>query len=313
MEMSAKWKSRPGRNGEARSAVGREPAQPEKQADVAIVPANLHALETLYFAAMLEEARLFQVVDRLATMFSQGLLPVGPGNAGNILYRYWKETHNRLTAAQRQTVYARAFGFPGGDADLMPNREFNDLWLRFISTVGMYVAEQQLPREARFVSQDEVRRSGRELAANLSLHGSGLAWFAAQELRPEIQEIIRLLSDPQIENALGGRGLWQVIERVTAGGPGGRPNISRSRTRAESGSVIIRWLANRPRLLLRPPPAAFLKDNDIRKRRTAASPAQKRSHPTDYDLVTACEQWLAVTGTQEALMDEQTDDPVRQE
>ena len=53
-------------------------------------------------------------------------------------------------------------------------------------------------------------------------------------------------------------------------------------------------------LLLRLAPVDILKDDDIRKRRTAASQDKMRRHTTDYDLVNACGQWLAVTGTQEA-------------
>src|SRR5512145_1578967 len=106
-----------------------------------IVSANLRALETVYFTAMLEEARLFEVVDRLVAMFNDGMLRVGPGRAGAMLYNRWKGYHSGLTSGQRHTVYARAFGLPGGDASVMPNREFNDLWLRFVSIAGMYSAE----------------------------------------------------------------------------------------------------------------------------------------------------------------------------
>jgi hypothetical protein len=54
-----------------------------------IVPANVRALEAIYFAAMLEEAHVFDVVDQLVAMFGRGLLPLSHGRAGATLYRYW--------------------------------------------------------------------------------------------------------------------------------------------------------------------------------------------------------------------------------
>ncbi|HTD67600.1 MAG TPA: hypothetical protein VK846_13825 [Candidatus Limnocylindria bacterium] len=293
-------------NGTIQSSINPSQAQPDGDVNAEIVPANLRALEGVYFAAMLEEARIFDVVDRLVAMFSQGLLPLGPGKAGATLYRYWKGHHNRLTAAQRHDVYARAFGLPGGEASGMFNCKFNDLWLRFVSIVGMYSAElQMLPPEERSVGPEEVLVSGRDLAINLSAHGHGLAWFAAQDFKPEIQQIIELLSDSEIQTAFQARDPWQVIQNVAAFELGARPNVQRGHTRGESGVIIIRWLANRRARLLRPR-GNILKHDDICEGRTAASQNKKATvYPTDSDLVTACEQWLGVTGTQEAEIKEQ--------
>lgn len=285
-----------------------------EETNVEIVSANLRALETVYFTAMLEEARLFEVVDRLVAMFSSGMLPLGPGRAGAMLYHRWKGDHSRLTKGQRHNVYARAFGLPGGDDGVMPNREFNDLWVRFVSIVGMYSAElQSLPPGERSVSAEEVLVSGRSLATNLSTHGHGLAWFAAKDFKPEIQQVIELLSDAELQSAYGAKDPWQVIRNVAAVELGARPNVPRAHTRAESGVIIIRWLANRRARLLRPRSANILRHEDICEGRTAASQNKKATvYPTDSDLVTACEQWLGVSGTQEAELKEQSprEDPV---
>jgi hypothetical protein len=283
------------------------PAGQSEDTSGEIISANLRALEPVYFAAMLEEARLFDVVDRLVTMFSNGSLPVGPGRAGAMLYRHWKGHHSRLTMGQRRNVYARAFGLRGGDATVMSNREFDDLWMRFVSIVGMYSAElQSLPPGERSVSAEEVLVSGRTLAINLSTHGHGLAWFAAADFKLEIQQVIELLSDAELQNAFVAKNPWQVIQNVAALELGARPNVPRGHARAQSGVIIIRWLANRRARLLRPRSANILKHEDICEGRTAASQNKKPTvYPTDADLVIACEQWLGVTGTQEAELKEQ--------
>jgi hypothetical protein len=256
---------------------------------------------------MLEEVRLFEVVDRLMTMFGRGMLPIGPGRAGAMLYRYWKGHPSRFTSQQRRNVYTRAFGLPGGGGSVIPNREFNDLWLRFVSIVGMYSAElQSLPPAQRSVGAEEVLVSGRDLAINLSAHGHGLAWFAAADFKLEIQQSIELLSDEELQDAFGAKTLWQLLRNVAAVELGARPNVPRGHTRAESGVIIIRWLANRRARLLRPSSANILRHEDICEGRTAASQNKKATvYPTDSDLVTACEQWLGVTGTQEAELGEQ--------
>jgi hypothetical protein len=288
----------------ARPAMRREAPRPGEHANELIVPANVHALQALYVTAMLEEIRLFDVVERLAVMFSQGVIPVGSGRAGAVLYRYWSARNDRLTAAQRRGVYARAFGFVGGDGEVITNGSFDDLWVRFLSTLGLYAAQvEALPRSEWSIDPEEVRRSGRDLAVNLSAHGHGIAYFAAQELKDEVQEIIDLLSEPEIQSAFGAREPWQVIQRVAVSELGVRPNISRGRTRAESGAIIIRWLASRRVRLLRPRGTKILNEDDLSMQRSAESEGKKPTiYPTDYDLVTACQQWLTVTGTEEAQL-----------
>ena len=54
-----------------------------------------------------------------------------------------------------------------------------------------------------------------------------------------------LLSDPDIRAAFGARSLWQVIDTVASGDLGGAKSGVRYRTLAESGAVILAWLANR--------------------------------------------------------------------
>ena len=292
---------------DSQSSVNADSAQQSDDTSGEVVSANLRAVETVYFTAMLEEGRLFDVVDRLVAMFSRGMLSLGPGRAGARLYEHWKGDHDYLTTEQRRNVYARAFGLPGGDADVMANRDFNDLWMSFVSIVGMYSAElQSLPPSERSVSTEEVLVSGRNLAINLSTYGHGLAWFAAQDFKVEIKPVIELFTDAELQSAFGARDPWQLIYNVAESQLGVRPNISRAHTRATSGVIIIRWLANRRARLLRPSSANILRHEDICEGRTAASQNKKPTvYPTDSDLVTACERWLGVTGTQEAELKEQ--------
>jgi hypothetical protein len=272
--------------------------------DATIQPTNIRGLQPVYFAAMFEQMKVFQVVDKLVELFQNGILPINLGNAGNFLYKYWKDTPNRISEAERRNFYARAFGIPGGDDAGMPNREFNDLWLRFVSAVSSYIRQNQLDNLLKAnipgaVTQQQVRKAGRDLAANLSLYGYGMTYFAATDLQKQIKDVITLLSDPDIRQAYGARDPWQVIDQVAMLELGGAVNSVRYRTMATAGVIIMAWLAKRAKRLSDSSFDAILDLTAIRYPVPAASGKKPTSDPTDADLVNACEQWLAVTGTEE--------------
>ncbi len=275
----------------------------DEATDVEIVRENLHAVQAIYFAYMLEEMRLPQVVERIVELFRAGLLPLGRGKAGDYLFNYYKKSGERITEGERRDLYMRVFGAPSGDPTInQPNREFNELWLRFISAVSSFARQLTVDRLLRSnipvsVSQEQVRKAGRDLAANLSLHGYGIAYFAATELQSMILEFRDQLSDPEIKGAFGARDMWQVVDQVNANYLGGTRNTHRYRTQARSGAVIIRWLANHhQRLTGRFGEVISLSALTNSQLRGSDQPTVE---PNDWDLVQACEQWLAVGGVNE--------------
>jgi hypothetical protein len=285
----------------------------DEHADVTIIADNVNAMKLLYFAAMLDEARMFQVADSLVSLFQSGMLPLGRGRAGGLLYQYWKRSADRISEVERRNLYARCFGFPGGDAmQESANREFNDLWLRFVAGVSSYVRQftvDDLLRGQRGplpVAQQHVIKAARDLAANLSLHGFGVAYFAAGELQTQINEVLSLLSEQEVKQAYGARDMWGVIEQVSALELGGARNTVRYRTMATSGAVIVAWLAKHARDLANPATLALLDVQDVLRPTLRPQGTRATEDPSDRDLVDACEQWLAVTGTSETRVDEYT-------
>jgi hypothetical protein len=278
----------------------------ETDADVEIVKDNLHAMQAIYFAATLEDLKFFQVMDKLVELFHQGMLPLGRGNAGFQIYKYWKKSSDRMTEVERRNLYARAFGFPGGDVSTgSPNREFQDLWFRFVSAVSEFNRQVSVDQLLRSpipfgVSAEQARKSGRDLAANLSLYGYGVAFFAATDLRDQIREILDIYRDEELRSAYGARDAFQVIDQVATLELGGARNSVRQRTMATAGATIIRWLARNidkltsigHGLFVDPSPNGYDRKH------------QPMMEPTDRDLIDACEQWLAVTGTSDQRVEE---------
>jgi SpoVK/Ycf46/Vps4 family AAA+-type ATPase len=199
--------------------------------DVDIVADNIRALGALYFAHMLEETRIFAVVDRLAALFAAGMLPIRGGALAESLVAKWSQQQAQLSAEDRRNLYSRAFGAAGGDAGVTPNRDFPEIWLRFISAVTDSL--QHPPRE----------RVARDLAVNMSEHGYGMALFVACQFRAQMKNAISVLSDSEVTGAFDARDMWGVIDHVSTNYLDGATNSHRYAEMAQAGANIIGWLA----------------------------------------------------------------------
>lgn len=269
----------------------------ESTTDYAVVEENIRLMGPMIFASMFEELKAFQVVDRLVEMSQRGELPLIKGPAGTKLYQYWREAPNRMSEVERQTFYAMTLGLPTGQPGGSSNSEFQELWLRFVSSVSSLVRENRVDQILRSslpvsINQQQVKKSARDLAANMSLHGYGMAFYAAADLTKQINEMIDLLSDSELRSAFGARDIWGVIDQVAQLELGGARNSSKYRTLASCGAIITNWLADNTDRLRDPTmPIIDIKEVENPPRRFSGQSAT--SNPTDYDLVNACELWLA--------------------
>ncbi len=269
---------------------------------------NLEAAQALYFAAMMDEARVFDCVDKLAELFQIGAVPLERSSVSEFLYRYIRQTPERISAYERRNQFARVFGAAVGDPDAAGAlfRNFDDLWLRFVSAVSDWFRKQQveslIASKGSFVpSQEQIRKSGLDLAANLSLYCYGGTWFVASELQKDISNYVDLLSSPEIKHLYGARDMWQVIDQISTLEFGRPVNTIRARTMANAGATIIAWLEKKSDALSQVG-SILLNPVEISNppRRTASNAI---NDPSDFDLLTACEQWLAVEGVAEDIVE----------
>jgi hypothetical protein len=248
-------------------------------------------------ASELEQLKSFEVVDALVDMFQRGDLPLGKGAAGTRLHNYWREAPNRMSDAERQNFYAITLGLPTGEPGVASNRDFQHLWLRFVSAVSSFVRESRAGRPTcpAAIKQRHVKTAARELAVNMSAHGYGMVFYAAADLQTQLKDMIAILSDKQVRAAFGARDMWGVIDHIAQTELGGARNSSRHRMLATTGAVITNWIANHSNRLgtaVRPM-IDLARVAHPPRRRSSPAPA---SNPTDYDLVDACELWLADSG-----------------
>lgn len=277
--------------------------------DYQIQTDNVRLMGAVICAAMFEELKVFQVVDKLVELAQNGMLPVGRSSAGETLYHYWRETPNRMSEAERRGFYAMAIGIPGGGQVMNANRDFNDLWLRFVSSVSSLVRQKSADALLRAtipaaVSQQQVRKSARDLALNLSSHGYGMSVFYALELQGLINTIIELLSNEEVRSAYGARDMWQVIDQVATLELGGARNSARYRTLATCGAIITAWLAENVERYNQATSRRIIAVEEVLSTDPPTAGAKATTKPTDYDLVNACELWLADTATSDDRVEE---------
>ena len=277
---------------------------PDLKKPSGIQPANIFAVQPIYVASQPEKLKIFSVVDRLVELAQNGILPVGNSPAGRLLSDYWEKSGSRMTAAERRDIYYSALGVDYSNTTLVTlNREFNDLWVRFVSAVSAFV--HKLTRGKPSASaQRKVKKPARDLAENLSLYGYGIGYFAAHELHTQINDIITILSHQDVRSAYGATSMWQVVEQIAVSDLGGAVNTARYRTLATTGAVVIAWLAHRSLVLTSSARSVVLDASQIRGSKHSSKPMFK---PNDRDLTDACEQWLAVTGTPDDIQATRSD------
>ena len=245
---------------------------------------------------MLEELKVFQVVDKLVEMAQDGTLNTSRGEAAELLYRYWKDASVRISESERRKFVAQSIGVPGGDVRGPVNRECNELWTRFVASVSELVRQQTADNLLRNnlpsgVRQQVVRKAARDLARNLSSHTYGMSHPLAIELQGQIETFVKILSHPDIRGLFGAKDMWQVVDHIATLELGGARDSSRYVTLAQSGAIITAWLANNVKKYnsVTSLPVIDLVAVLSTDPPTAGENATK--FPTDYDLVNACELW----------------------
>jgi hypothetical protein len=282
------------------SALDADPPDLDTGTAVEIIPDNVKAVRMIYYAAQLDQMRLFATMDKLVEHFQLGVAPIRRGSAADKLYRWIKRAPERITWSECRGLFGRVLGLAQGNAsEPAPNREFSGLWLRLLSTVSQKFREVA-STEREQVSVEQVHKAARDVAVNVSLHGYGQAHPAAVELKHVVEEVFAIMDEPEVLRAYGVADRYQLNDRVQASFLGGSPvNGVKFRTLAASGEKILNWLAESAPVLASGS-AAGLKI--VEWRDGARVPTARFT-----ELAELCERWLAATGTTDAIVEQNTD------
>jgi hypothetical protein len=165
-----------------------------------VIPANVSALAAVYFAAALDDLKLFSVADKIAQLFQQGELP-GAADGGAIhpepVRKYLANPASFPTPAERRRAAdaARAFA----DA----------LWARFAAALRTLVSERPSPEASR-AAVAVIRGVLRAASA------AGKAWVRrAAAFARSTAEALAILSTPDIQRAFGASDLGGLLRAMT--------------------------------------------------------------------------------------------------
>lgn len=252
-------------------------------------PVHISLARAVYMATLMEEMRVFAVVDRLAQLFADGVLPLERGTAATKLAAYQEEAPLRLSPPERRKLYARVLGSAGGGVTVKPNSEFNRLFQTFIYDVVNYArpGAANPPAQAR-----RVCLSARALARNLSLNAAGVPLQVSQ-LTKQLQEALALLSDPDVRAIYSADSLWQVVEVVSTLELGRAPNVAPLRALAESGSKVLDWLSQNTGRIHDCPNTPLVTQRSIARVPRVVKPGVV----TDRAMVSACQDWAAAAAS----------------
>jgi hypothetical protein len=102
--------------------------------------------------------------------------------------------------------------------------------------------------------------------------------------------------------------MWQVVDQVATYDLGGARTSSRYRTLATCGTIITAWLADNVARINRTATGPLI-DMDVVRNPPVASSHKATKKPNDYDLVNACELWLADTATPDSEVEKLSQTP----
>jgi hypothetical protein len=260
-------------------------------------PDNIRAMGVMISTFMLDQLKLWEVMEAVQRDFRQGTLLVRRSAPATKIYQWWKDAPNRMSDFERRETLALTLGFPGGSPDTRKNDDFDRLWTQFIVSFTTLVRQNTVDNLLRAqvpgaIGQQRLRKAARDLCVNLSLYGYGMAYYSALELNKQAESIIDMLNADEVRSNYGGADHWsQVVDEIATLQLGGARNSSRYRTLATCGGIITAWLANKVNDI-NSSTGSLVNLKDFMSGSPSSSPEPTRT-PTDYDCWNACEMWMS--------------------
>ncbi|MEZ4618359.1 MAG: hypothetical protein R2867_22980 [Caldilineaceae bacterium] len=239
--------------------------------DETVTSERIIAVGDLYYIYQHEKIGIFRTMLKLQELFKAGTVRLSSGKGAFGLYQYDRRQVLRHTGRDRMQAYRRVFGYTRSTppAGAQPNRDFQNLYIHFMTQVAHYFRDKRISEVIRpqsdrysFGSVAVVRRAGLDLRNNLKGASYGHVNVLRVEVLQLLDEAFRILGEPDVRKLFGADNAWDVVEDV-AKRYFNQPaiNISQRSRMAIAGRNVLRWLAQ-PHLLnaSRPEFEALLND-----------------------------------------------------
>ncbi|HEY0406403.1 MAG TPA: hypothetical protein VGC89_11795 [Pyrinomonadaceae bacterium] len=207
---------------------------------------HLRSVAPLYLASELELARLLPATEMLAGLYVSGAVSADVGAAAPLLAAFWHNRTERFSVPERQAFFARLFGESAGPVVASRgggrNTNFESLMIDLAEALtGMAQGAGTGPDAARFF---HLQTTASQLVVNLLPRSGGIATFAARDLLTAIKQAIEILKLPALQQALGARSVWGVVQNIVRLYLNERESdIGSHVTRGKAGMLMLAWLA----------------------------------------------------------------------
>lgn len=227
---------------------------------------QLEAAGPLYFASELERAALLPTAELIAGLFASGAIvqPLGP--AAKLLHDFWRGRRERMTAEEREAVFARVIETP-----------YFDRLMRGLCEAIAAHADPSMPGGPGLGgpglhAQVALATQAQSLGAFLAQRVDPMAAIAARDIVETINTALAFLRDRQLQVAFGVRDLWRLVEIVGSQHGVAAGDAQRHVDRGRSGQTVLLWLSKH-----------------YAEQAIVLDPAA----PADVELLVAAQRWLA--------------------
>lgn len=222
---------------------------------------RLEAAAPLYFASALERAGLLPTAELVAGLFASGTITQPLGPAERLLHDFWRRRRERLSAGEREAVYARVVCDP----------QFEPMMRALCEAIGAQAGPLP-PGASGLREQVALATHAQAMAAFLAQRVDPMAVMAAREIVGDINAALAFMRDRRLQAAFAVNDLWRLVE--LAGSKAGIPTGSALQhvERGRSGQGVLLWLAAHP---------------------GGAALALDPAAPQDVEVMVAAQRWLA--------------------
>lgn len=222
---------------------------------------QLEAAAPLYFASELERAGLLPTAELIAGLFVSGAITQPLGPVAKMLHDFWRGRRERLTADEREAVFARVIETP-----------YFDRLMHALCEAIVAHADPTVPGGPGLHAQVALATHAQSLGAFLAQRVDPMAAIAARDIVETINAALGFLRDRQLQLAFGVRDLWRLVEIVGSQHGAMAGDAQQHVDRGRSGQTVLLWLAKH-----------------YAEQAIALDPAA----PGDVEVLVAAQRWLA--------------------
>jgi hypothetical protein len=192
---------------------------------------HLEVIAPLYLASELEQAGLLRTAELIAGLFASGSITQPLGPTAQLIAQFWKDRRQRLSAAEREQLFAQVFD-PQGFYPLMD------------ALCSALTDQLDSPARASDVhARVAMQEAADALGGWLAPHALGMASFAAQDIVQALSQATHFLRDRLLQTAFGVMDLWGLLAAVGSTAGTGAAQIRQRVELGREGATVLAWLA----------------------------------------------------------------------